>query len=242
MKAYGHRAGICLPIFILVVASVLAPSGAFSAQKDRGEVIPATGQPNGGGKGVNEGGEIFIKDAVARFGDRRAASQAIALQGWNSIREARVELAQRRFNEARLLDPKNYLAYWGQGALLSEQGKVPEAIEQLEIARELMGDSDERVSLLADMGALYSQYAANLPPDAELERARAFVAANQRFTESLEINSDYARSWREWAVSLYHEERFSEAWIKAQRAIELKAEPFPVNFLDRLREKHSNNE
>ena len=94
--------------------------------------------------------------------------------------------------------------------------------------------------LFRSMGALYSQYAARLAKDRELERARGFIAANQCFAESLEIDHDYARSWREWAISLYDQERFLEAWIKAQRAIELNAEPFPAGFLDALREKVSN--
>ena len=41
---------------------------------------------------------------------------------------------------AWLLNPKNYQAFWGFGAVLSEQGKLAEAIEQLETARELIDD------------------------------------------------------------------------------------------------------
>jgi len=242
MSAHMQKARICLPLIVFLLPVLTVTAHRAIAQGAPGEKIPMPVESNSRGKGMNESDEKFVKEAVARFGDRRAASQAMALQGWGSIRESKFELALRRFDEARLVDPKNYLAYWGRGAVLSEQGKLPEAIEQLEIAGELIGDSEERVSLLADMGALYSQYAVSLPRDAELERARGFVTANQRFTESLEINSDYARSWREWAVSLYQQERFSEAWNKAQRAIELKAEPFPVDFLDRLKQKMSNKE
>ena len=57
------------------------------------------------------------------------------------------------------------------------------------------------------------------------------------FAESLEIDPNYAPSWREWAISLYRQERFSEAWIKAKRAQELKAEPFPTGFLKDLESK-----
>jgi tetratricopeptide (TPR) repeat protein len=195
-----------------------------------------------GAKSLNESDEAIIKNAIAKFGDREAASRALAVQGWMAIKESRVELASERFNESRLLNPKNYQAYWGIGAILSEQGKLSEAIEQLELARELIEDLNERVSLLSDLGALYSQYATRLPKERELERARAFVAANQRFTESLENDPDHARSWREWAISLYRQERLSEAWIKAQRAIELEAEPFPADFLDRLKRKTSNGD
>jgi hypothetical protein len=36
---------------------------------------------------------------------------------------------------------------------------------------------------------------------------------------------------------LYEQERYSEAWLRAKRAIELKAQPFPPNFLESLRKK-----
>ena len=242
MNAYTYKGGMCLPIILALSLMSMIAAHMANAQVEPGARSPRPAESEARVKGINESDDKFVKDAVAKFGDRRAASQAMALQGWSAMRESKVELALRRFNESRLLDPKNYLAYWGRGAVLSEQGKLREAIEQLEIATELIGDSDERINLLADVGALYSQYAATLPPDAELERARAFVTANQRFTESLEISPDYARSWREWAISLYHQERFSEAWIKAERAIELKAEAFPANFLERLKEKVSYKE
>jgi tetratricopeptide (TPR) repeat protein len=120
---------------------------------------------------------------------------------------------------------------------LSGQGRLAEAIEQLETARELMNDAKQSVQLLADIGAVRSAYAVGLARDRELERAQQFSAANQRFAESLELDPEYAPSWREWALSLYDQERYSEAWIKAARARELKAEPFPADFLRKLKDK-----
>ena len=64
-----------------------------------------------------------------------------------------LDIAMRRFNEAWLLNPKNYQAFWGFGAVLSEQGKLVEAIEQLETARELIDDPKQRVALLSDLGS-----------------------------------------------------------------------------------------
>jgi hypothetical protein len=92
---------------------------------------------------------------------------------------------------------------------------------------------------LSDLGSVYSELAASLPQDKQLDRAQYFVRANQSFAESLEIAPNYAPSWREWAISLYRQERFSETWVKAKRAIELKAEPFPANFLKDLERKTS---
>jgi len=44
-------------------------------------------------------------------------------------------------------------------------------------------------------------------------------------------------SWREWGISLYEQERYSEAWVKVRRAQELRSEPFPAEFLKKLSAK-----
>ena len=181
--------------------------------------------------------EDFVRAAVAKYGGRQTASKAFAEQGWKLLRNNRRELALQDFIRAWQLDDKNYQAFWGFGAILSEQGKLVEAIEQLEIARELNDDSSQRVQLLTDLAILHSEYATRMPPTDQLGRAHRFVLANNRFAESIEIDQTDAASWRAWAISLYAQERYSEASIKAKRAMDLKAEPFPDGFLKRLGEK-----
>ena len=181
--------------------------------------------------------EDFVRASVAKYGSRQYASKAFAAQGWKLLRNNQRELALEDFIRSWQLDDKNYQAFWGFGAILSEQGKLAEAIEQLEIARELNDDSSQRVQLLTDVGILHSEYATRIPPADQLGRAHRFVLANNRFAESLELDKYDAASWRAWAISLYAQERYSEAWIKAKRAMDLKAEPFPAGFLTRLGEK-----
>jgi len=175
--------------------------------------------------------EAFLREAASKYPNREAASRAFASLGWTQLREGKGELALQSFYRAWLLNAKNYQAFWGYGAILAERGKLLDAIEQLETARELMDDDPKEIlALLVDMGTVNSTYAAGLPKDKQLDRAQYFVRANQCFVESLEIDPGYAAAWRAWALSLYDQERYSEAAIKAQRAQELKAEPFPVNF------------
>jgi tetratricopeptide (TPR) repeat protein len=181
--------------------------------------------------------EDFIGASVAKYGSRTSASKAFAAQGWKLMRNNQRELALQDFIRAWQLDSKNYQAFWGFGAILSDQGKIKEAIEQLEMARELNDDSSQRVQLLTDLGILHSEYATRMPSGDQLGRAHRFVLANNRFAESIEIDQNDAASWRAWAISLYAQERYSEAWIKAKRAMDLKAEPFPSEFLKRLRQK-----
>jgi tetratricopeptide (TPR) repeat protein len=186
---------------------------------------------------LKKAAEDFVRASVAKYGSRTSASKAFAAQGWKLLRNNQGELALQDFIRAWQLDEKNYQAFWGFGAILSEQGKIKEAVEQLEIARELNDDSSQRVQLLTDLGILHSEYATRMPPADQLGRAHRFVLANNRFAESIEIDQNDAASWRAWAISLYAQERYSEAWIKAKRALDLKAEPFPSGFLERLREK-----
>jgi hypothetical protein len=64
---------------------------------------------------------------------------------------------------------------------------------------------------------------------------RAQHSSKSRFTESLENDP----VWSGCAVGdiLYDQERYSEAWVKAKRARELKAEPFSPEFLKKLSAK-----
>lgn len=224
---------------LFILSSLLALPVAAAADDPNPDTLPMFGQPVlMRTERLKQADEAFIKNAVGKFGNRSAASHATVAQGWEAIRHGTPMAALRRFNEGWLLSPYNPGVFWGFGAVLSQQGKLPEAIEHLETARDLMsGDGKQRVQLLADIGAVRSAYAASLSRERELERAHHFSAANQRFAESLERDPEYAPSWREWAISLYDQERYLEASIKATRARELKAESFPADFLRKLNSK-----
>lgn len=217
---------------------VLLSPDAMAAQSHSTDQLPMFGQPAMvRPEDLKKADEAFVRDSTLRFGSRQAGSNALAAKGWAAVRTKQSDLAMQYFNQAWLLNSKNYRVFWGFGALMSERGKLIEAIEHLETARELMDDPVQRVALLCDLGTVHSEYAARLPADRELERAQHFVKANSRFTESLENDPKYAMSWREWAMSLYEQGRYSEAWIKVQRARELRAEPFPAEFLKKLSTK-----
>jgi tetratricopeptide (TPR) repeat protein len=227
--------------FLAFWALCILPLAAPAAEETNPDTLPMFGQPAiTRADDLKKADEVFIKNAVAKHGNRTAASIAALAQGWASIRSGKSAMALRHFNEGWLLSPDNPGVFWGFGAVLSERGKLLEAIEQLETARELMINNPKQlVQLLADIGAVRSAYAVGLPRERELERAQQFSAANQRFSESLEIDPDYAPSWRAWAISLYDQERYSEASIKASRALELKAESFPADFLNKLKNKRA---
>lgn len=229
---------ICFILGIFWLLSLFVQPAALGAQNGSGENLPMYGQPGiVRSDALKTADAVFVRQEASKYGSPGAASRVWASRGWSSIREGNPDLALEHFNRAWLLNPKNYQVFWGFGAVLSEHGKLEAAIEQLISASQLIDEPAQRSALLSDLGSVHSELAARLPEEKQLDRAHHFVSANQRFAESLEIDPNYAPSWKEWAISLYRQERYSEAWIKAQRAIELKAEPFPAGFLDNLRKR-----
>jgi tetratricopeptide (TPR) repeat protein len=219
--------------------TVIMFSDAGAAELDANpDTLPMFGQPKiARPEKLQKADEAFIRDNTLRYKTRQAASSAFTAQGWSAVKTKQLDVAMLRFNQAWLLNGKNYAAFWGFGAVLSERGRLLEAIEQLETARELIDEPAQRSALLTDLATVYSEYAASLPAERQLERAQRFVIANSRFSESLENDPSFAPGWREWAISLYRQERYGEAWIRVKRARELRAEPFPPEFLDKLSAK-----
>jgi tetratricopeptide (TPR) repeat protein len=229
---------------VLIIALVCWTGGLFAAlngvhaESENADSLPMFGQPKiVRPENLKKADEAFVRDSTLRFGNRNAGSNTLAAQGWNAIHAKQSDVAMQRLNQAWLLNPKNYRVFWGFGAIMSMRGRLAEALEYLETARELIDDPAQRVALLCDLGTVHSEYAARLPADRQLERAQHFVLANSRFTESLENDPKYAMSWREWAISLYEQERYSEAWVKVKQARENRAEPFPLDFLKKLSAK-----
>jgi len=232
MRTLSSLKAVALLLAIVVFCSTVVAAAQTPVNPD---TLPMFGQPKVvRSESQKQADEAFIRDNTLRYKSRQAASSAFATQGWTALRAKQLDAAMLRFNHAWLLNPKNYSAFWGFGAVLSERGRLLEAIEYLKTARELIDDPTQRPPLLADLGNLHSEYAARLSSDNQLERAQHFVLANSRFTESLENDPTFASGWREWAISLYDQERYSEAWVKAKRARELQAEPFSPEFLKKL--------
>jgi tetratricopeptide (TPR) repeat protein len=238
-KGFRLRANLPrMSILMAAMACIFLTVNGAGAQSDGADKLPMFGQPKSvRPENLKKADDDFIRDSTLRFGNRNAGSNALAAQGWTAIRARRPDVAMQRFNQAWLLNPKNYRVFWGFGALMSAHGRLAEALEHLETARQLVDDPAQRVALLCDLGTVHSEFAARLPPDRQLERAQHFVIANSRFTESLENDPNYAMSWREWAISLYEQERYSEAWVKVKQARENRAEPFPPDFLKKLSAK-----
>src|SRR5262245_27813468 len=110
-----------------------AGAGDPSADPD---TLPMFGQPAiPRSEARKKSDESFIRDNTLRFKTRPAGAIVFAAQGWTALRAKQLDLAMQRFNQAWLMNPNYYGAFWGFGAILSQRGQLVEAIEQLESAR-----------------------------------------------------------------------------------------------------------
>jgi len=224
---------LLIGVFILTGGT----TAGWSAQREDPENLPMFVQPAVTRSALlKQQDEAFIRDAVLKYGNRQKGSDALAEQGWSELRSGNPSAALRRFNQAWLLNNKNYLAFWGFAAVSSDQGKLADAMKFLDLAANLLGAAPQRVALLTDIGRVHTEYAVRLPAERQLDRAQQFIVANNNFTESIQINPNFGPAWRAWAMSLYEQERYSEAWLRVKKARELGTQ-LPDDFLKKLSAK-----
>jgi tetratricopeptide (TPR) repeat protein len=213
----------------MLVTACASPGGV------RIDNIPMYGQPEAARPpALKQADEDFIKEVASKIPDRKEASKIWWVQAEKFMVQGNIDLAMRRYNQSWLLDPDNYQPYWGFARVSLEQGKTAAAIEFLSKAKGLINDPSQEVALLADTGTAYTVLA-----EIGTEKDRYFSLANENFVASTELDPMYANSWRRWALSLFEQGKYSEAWVKVKRARKLNARPFPESFITALSQKQS---
>lgn len=217
------------------VALAIALWGCTASSGPRIDNIPMYGQPDMPRPDfMKRGDEAFIREAVKPFnGSRELASKAWAKEADRFFRSGNLDYAMRRYNQAWLLDDKNYLSYWGFGQVMMVQEKYDDAIKFYEKARLLIDDNYQKPPLYTDLGLAYSFKATRIH-GADDTRKQYFDVANQYFQQSSEFDRKYAVVWEAWANSLYEQQKYAEAWDKVKTAKELGRVIRP-QFLERLR-------
>ena len=197
----------------------------------RADSVPMYGQPSvQRSELLRRADEDFIKDASATYGDRERASRVWAAQAEESLKLRRLDLAMQRYNQAWLLNPKNYQPYWGFGRVLVEQGKYEEALTHLERAKRLIDDRYQKVALLSDTGNVYAILAAK-QSDGAAKRAQYFALADRHYAQSTSLDPKYASAWAWWAWNSYNEGKYADAWRQVKRARQLGWDKFSDSFL-----------
>jgi tetratricopeptide (TPR) repeat protein len=178
--------------------------------------------------------EQFIQDAIAGIGTREAASDTWWAQAEVFMARGNLDFAMRRYNQSWLLNKQSFKPYWGFARVLLERGEVVSAIAQLEKAISLCTDDFQRPALLADAGSAYSIQAFSA---AVKDRALLYGKADAMFEQAVKLDPSYGNAYKQWALSLYRQENYREAWLKVAEARKRRDTTISPVFLKSLENK-----
>ena len=231
MNKQHRMAGMCC---LAVFAALLFLGCATIPAERRIDNIPMYGQPEiPRPEALKEADADFIEKAIAGFnGSRELASKAWAEVANDFFQKGNLDYAMRRYNQAWLLNEKNYQPYWGFGQVMMVRERFDEAIKFYERAQSLIDDKCQEPALLTDLGLAYSFKARSIFNDQDT-RNKYFGIANNHFEASSNLDNTYAVVWEAWANSLYHEKKYAEAWEKVRKATEMGRPVHPM-FRERL--------
>jgi Flp pilus assembly protein TadD len=175
----------------------------------------------------------LIAAAAREFGSRRKAGDVFVEEGLRARQRGDNRSAMKRFNQAWLLDPNGWGAYYGFAAILHDEGNVCDAARMMERA---LDNSLSKPIPLADAGAWYAACAAADPALGREERARYHARSRELMQRaaSQAPGNDYILG--QWSAALYWQGDYSAAWDKVRRQRELGGTP-SARTINMLREK-----
>ena len=219
-RAMKKHVGVAAMLAVFVFSISFSGCGAHQGNS-REDTVAMYGQPQiPRSEALKAADEDFIKRTTASYGgSREKASKVWWKEGDRYIGQGKLDAAMMRYNQSWLLNPNNYLPYWGFARVELERDRFDESIEHFEKAIQLCDDQYEKVALLSDAGVAYSFKAAQISQKDKLaERIRYFKKANSYFKESADLDPTYGHVWKRWAQSLFREGNYSESWVKIKKA------------------------
>lgn len=184
--------------------------------------------------GQKNADDRFIKTVSDNSGSREKASKEFAAEGGKYLQKGDSANAMRRFNQSWLLDPANYLAYWGFGALLLAQDKAAEAASHFDKALSLIDDDRQKPRLLVDSAKAYANQGGALIKTDKVKSEELFGKANSLIEEALKLDPQYGNAYRFGALIYYYQGNYEKAWEIVKRSRALDAYDFRPNFIEAL--------
>jgi tetratricopeptide (TPR) repeat protein len=222
-------------------ASPQTPSDGLSPSGVPLNLIPMYGHPDlQKSERLKQVDARFIASVLAEGGSREQAVKGFVAQGWHHLQADEVDMAMRRFNQAWLLDANHYMPYWGFGAVLSARHELDASMWHYQKALALLtqlGDVGQKHRLLTDTARTYALQGLELKERDPKRAKEHFDQAHAMLAEAVQRVPTYGNTYRTWAIALYMEDDYAQAWqmVKTLRRLG-EADP-PQDFLDALSRK-----
>lgn len=173
--------------------------------------------------------EWFINTVSESAGSRKKASREFAGRGWYYLQQGDNATSMRRFNQSWLLDPANYMPYWGFGALLNMQGRPAEAISHFDRALVLIPEMDsDKPRLLADTAKANVARGRDIRMTDKAKSEQFFEKAKSLADEAFRIDPQFGNEAVErdsqFAFAYRYGEGLEQSWLDAANSAYIRGD------------------
>ena len=223
-------------LLLLFSASSFVPGVSAQALSKRIDNVPMYGQPElQRPEEFKLQDEKFIAEAVAGMKTREEASNAWWAQAEEFLSRRNYDLAMRRYNQAWLLNPNSFKPYWGFARVLLEHNDLRGAMAQFDRAVALVDDKVQEPALLTDAASIQIAIA-ETQKNAD-DRTGSFSKADRMYKRAIELDPEYGNAYKRYAMSLYSQRDFVNAWKITKEALKRSNTKVPPGFLNALRQE-----
>jgi len=210
----------------LLIATILSACASptrpgIDADKDPINLIPMYGYPDiEKTEEQKKADELFIETVTRSSGSREKASWEFAGRGWHYLKQGDNASSMRRFNQSWLLNPGNYMPYWGFGVLLNAQGKSAEAIFYYDRALWLIREmGSDKPRLLADAAKVYVAHGRDIRTTDKAQSEQFFEKANTLANDVFKLDPQFGneavKQDSQFAFAYRYGERLEQSGLDA---------------------------
>jgi len=177
--------------------------------------------------------EQLIAGSIEAFGSRENASERSVVHGFKFARHGEHSMVMKRLNQAWVLHPDNPQVYWSFGIVLLKQEKVCDAARMMEQA---LSYNVYITRLYPEAALAYTMCAVSNTTLSAETKASYFSKSRELYEMAATKDIDTAHVFELWAVSLYAQGQYRQAWGKVAKQKEAGGSP-KEEFLSELRAK-----
>lgn len=205
-------------LIAIILAACASPARTgISTDNDPINLIPMYGHPDiEKNEDQNGADERFIEAVTRSSGSREKASREFAGRGWYYLQQGDNATSMKRFNQSWLLDPGNYMPYWGFGALVNMQGKSAEAIHHFERALLLIRDMDsDKPRLLSDTAKAYVAWGRDNRTTDKMKSEQFFEKAKSMANEVFKLDPQFGNDAVKMDAQFAFAYRYGEGLVQS---------------------------
>lgn len=174
----------------------------------------------------------FVRASIEKYGNKEKASEVYVKHGWYYFNKGELSVSIRRFNQAWLLNSKNFDAFWGFGAVLLKRKEFDKSLEMFNMGLELAPDN---VKLLIDTAQAYTGKAVDDSKSNNNEKQKYLAQAIKFYEHASHLAPNSAILYSQWAITLFYQGKYREAWGKIYQSRGSDKNDFiPTGFIEEL--------